>query len=397
MILLFNGIKSRFLPELLKMTVLLPYIGATTCLRSMSLLEEYPQNIVGSFWVICGEGFDNIEIADWWIDSSHEKNQATVLAKSIFNAFGDCLDVEHNNPLYLALCIIVVADSSNPAHLSYIIEHLRIPDNTIINLLIKMALYNIPACTRASSPEQFLYNRYGQKNPNYQYLRETLDHWSVQVWEDYCSYLMSGYGQIMFYDYCKKINAVKDEVQATVEKGTKPLVLTEGETDPIYIKTALELLGEGEILAQVDIEWVGVSLGKGKSINTGDSGLKNTRDVLISNPKFLGDRKVLLLYDCDTDKSDENHEQLKIRKIPQQKNRKVKKGIENLFPDHLFTEEFYLPKTKYGDYGEENQIQEFQKMKFCKWICEERRQAEDFVDFKIIIDFIKDCLGTVSY
>ncbi|TAF06235.1 MAG: hypothetical protein EAZ77_12655 [Nostocales cyanobacterium] len=208
---------------------------------------------------------------------------------------------------------------------------------------------------------------------------------------------MSEHGQWIFYDYCKKINAVKDEVQATVEKGTKPLVLTEGETDPIYIKTALELLGEKEILVQVDIEWVGVSIGKGKSINTGDSGLKNTRDVLISNPKFLGDRKVLLLYDCDTDKSDEDHEQLKIRKIPQQKNRKVKKGIENLFPDHLFTEEFYLPKTKYGDYGEENQIQEFQKMKFCKYMCEERRQAEDFVDFKIIIDFIKECLGTITF
>jgi hypothetical protein len=189
---------------------------------------------------------------------------------------------------------------------------------------------------------------------------------------------------------------VKDEVQATVEKGDKPLVLTEGETDPIYIKTSLKLLGENEILAQVDIEWVGISIGKGKSINTGDGGLKNTRDVLISNPKFLT-RKVLLIYDCDTDKSNEDHELLKIRKIPQQKNRKVKKGIENLFPDHLFTEEFYVQKTKYGEYGEENQIQEFQKKKFCTWICEERKQAEDFVDFKIIIKFIKDCLGTVTY
>jgi len=80
---------------------------------------------------------------------------------------------------------------------------------------------------------------------------------------------------------------VKDEVKANVEKGTKPLVLTEGETDPNYIKAALELLGEKEILAQVDIEWVGISIGKGKSINTGDGGLKNTRDVLLSNPKFL--------------------------------------------------------------------------------------------------------------
>ena len=47
---------------------------------------------------------------------------------------------------------------------------------------------------------------------------------------------------------------MKDEVQSTVKKGTQPLVLTEGETDPVYIKTALELLGEKEFLAQVDIE-----------------------------------------------------------------------------------------------------------------------------------------------
>ncbi|MFM6009547.1 MAG: hypothetical protein ACKO99_02680 [Dolichospermum sp.] len=375
------------------MTVHLPEIGIPSCMRAISLLEEYPQNIVGSFWLMCGYGFDDEEIPDWWGDNVLEDNQA----QGIINCFekGD-FKGQHKNPLYSGFCIIVIANSSNSTHLSYLIEDIRMCEDEGIALLKIMARYNIPAHTQVSYPRQFLSYRYGEENPNYKFLRETLNHWSVQVWEDYCSYLMTIHGQWMFFDYCKKINAVKDEVQATVEKGDKPLVLTEGETDPIYIKTALELLGEKEILAQVDIEWVGISIGKGKSINTGDGGLKNTRDVLISNPKFLT-RKVLLLYDCDTDKSNEDHELLKIRKIPQQKNRKVTKGIENLFPDHLFTEEFYVQKTKYGDYGEENQIQEFQKMKFCKYICEQRKQADDFVDFKIIIDFIKDCLGTVIY
>ncbi|MFM5897942.1 MAG: hypothetical protein ACKO8W_10635 [Dolichospermum sp.] len=375
------------------MTVHLPEIGIPSCMRAISLLEEYPQNIVGSFWLMCGYGFDDEEIPDWWGDNVLEDNQA----QGIINCFekGD-FKGRHKNPLYSGFCIIVIANSSNSTHLSYLIEDIRMLEDEGIALLKIMARYNIPAHTEVSYPRQFLSYRYGEENPNYKFLRETLNHWSVQVWEDYCSYLMTIHGQWMFFDYCKKINAVKDEVQATVEKGDKPLVLTEGETDPIYIKTALELLGEKEILAQVDIEWVGISIGKGKSINTGDGGLKNTRDVLISNPKFLT-RKVLLLYDCDTDKSNEDHELLKIRKIPQQKNRKVTKGIENLFPDHLFTEEFYVQKTKYGDYGEENQIQEFQKMKFCKYICEQRKQADDFVDFKIIIDFIKDCLGTVIY
>lgn len=373
------------------MTVHLPEIGIPSIRRGTSLLEEYPKNIVGSFWVMCGYGFDfnSDENPHWWIELDSAQDIINAFEKGYFRG-------RHENPLYSGFCIIAVADSSNPAHLSYIIEDLRMWEYEGIALLKIMAHYNIPVHTSNCYPDDFLKYRYGEENPTYKYLRETLDHWSVQVWEDYCSYLMSVYGQRMFYDYCKKINSVKDEVQATVEKGTKPLVLTEGETDPIYIKTALELLGEKEILAQVDIEWVGISIDKGKSINTGDGGLKNTRDVLISNPKFLT-RKVLLIYDCDTDKSNEDHELLKIRKIPQQKNRKVKKGIENLFPDHLFTEEFYLPKTKYGDYGEQNQIQEFQKMKFCQYICEQRKQADDFVDFKIIIDFIKDCLGTVIY
>ncbi|WP_041233151.1 hypothetical protein [Cylindrospermum stagnale] len=98
---------------------------------------------------------------------------------------------------------------------------------------------------------------------------------------------MSEHGQWMFFRYCEKINAIKDEVKATVEKGFKPLVLTEGETDSIYIKTALKLLGQTEILEQIDIEWVGDSIGKGQSINSGDSGLNNTRNVLLSKPQFI--------------------------------------------------------------------------------------------------------------
>ncbi|MBW4558257.1 MAG: hypothetical protein KME59_20485 [Trichormus sp. ATA11-4-KO1] len=375
------------------MAVLLPRIGVTNCTISYALLQEYPQNIVGSFWVMCGYGLEDKKIPNWWIDNVLEDNQA----QSIINAFEKgYFQGGYDNPLYLGFCIIVVADSSNPAHLSYVIQHLRMWEAEGIGLLRMMSRYNIPAHTEVTYPKDFLNYRYRENHPIYEALHKGLNYWTVHVWEDYCSYLMSEHGQWMFFDYCKKINAIKDDVKLTVEKGSKPLVLTEGETDPIYIKTALELLGETEILEQADIEWVGASIGKGKSINTGDSGLNNTRDVLISNPQFLT-KKVLLLYDCDTNKPNEDHEKLKIRKIPKQENRKVKKGIENLFPDHLFTQDFYLPKVKYGEYGEENKIQEFQKMKFCKWICEERKQAGDFVDFKIIVDIIKEYLGKVIY
>jgi len=387
------------------MTVLLPRIGVTDCSRAIALLEEYSQNIVGSFWIMSGYGFSHEDIPYWWSDLVLEENQA----QSIIDAYNQGLfREEHNNPLYLGFCIIVVTDPSNPAQLSYVIQHLRMWGGEGIALLKIMARFNISAHTEVTYPESFLRERYGDNSDTFKHLRKSLDLWSIQNWEDYCSYLMAEHGQRIFYDYCKQINIFKDIVKDIVNKSPKSLILTEGmdksatgknnliltegETDPIYIKTALELLGEVHTLEQIDIEWVGASVGKGKSINTGDSGLNNTKDVLLSNPKFLT-RKVLLLYDCDTKKQSEDHENLKIRTIPKQENRKVKKGIENLFPDHLFIEDFYILKTKLGDYGEENQIQEFQKMKFCTWLCSQRRNPNDFADFKVIVDIIKDFLN----
>ena len=47
-------------------------------------------------------------------------------AQCIIEAYENGLFYSGNdNPLYLGFCIIVVADTSNPAHLSYIIQHLR--------------------------------------------------------------------------------------------------------------------------------------------------------------------------------------------------------------------------------------------------------------------------------
>lgn len=69
----------------------------------------------------------------------------------------------------------------------------------------------------------------------------------------------------------------------------------------------------------------------------------------------------------------------------------------DLFGDPLLREQFYTVKTVHSDYGEKKELEEFQKMKFCTYMCEERRQAEDFKDFQIIVDFIKDCLGTITF
>jgi hypothetical protein len=337
---------------------------------------------------MCGYGFDNEDVPSWWIDNVLESNQAQGIVEAFERGL---LDGEYDNPLYLGFCIIVLASPFDPGNLSYVIQHLSMWEDEGIALLRLMAKINIPAHTEVTYPEYFLQSRYKERSETYQYLRETLSHWSVQIWEDYCGYLMAEHGQGMFSDYLERANALKNTVKDTVKNSSKPLIFTEGETDVIYIETALDLLGFKVILDQVTVKWVGASTGQGKSINAGDSGLNSTRNVLLANPEFIKS-KVLLLYDFDTRKRDADYEKLMIRAIPKREHAKVKKGIENLLPDELFTPEFYSTKTKQGAYGEEQKIQEFQKMKFCRWICQERRQAKDFRNFKPVIDIVRTFL-----
>lgn len=172
----------------------------------------------------------------------------------------------------------------------------------------------------------------------------------------------------------------------------KPKVLTEGETDSIYLKKACELLGYKELLNRVDIEWIGINQGKGKPLFTGKDSLQKTRQFLIANPSFIK-HKIILLYDCDTDKAEQDFDNLYERRIKQNsQNNKVKVGIENLLPVRLFEGKFYIKKTKIGDYGEESTISKFQKMDFCQWICNERENPDDFVNFKEVIEMIEKLL-----
>jgi len=193
-------------------------------------------------------------------------------------------------------------------------------------------------------------------------------------------------------DYYRNTKAFEDDLQNRLLENTKPVVLLEGETDPIYIKSALELLGFCDILEQINIDWVGAWKGS-QSFNTGDTGLNNTSKVLKANPQLLK-HKLLLLYDSDTNKEGSGNGLLLIRKIPKNTNNtKIKKGIENLLPMNLFEDRFYKNKTKVTDYAEKHTIQEFQKMDFCKWICEERRNADDFLGFSEVIEILKSFLG----
>ncbi|MEG3966589.1 AAA family ATPase [Microcoleus sp. T2B6] len=183
-------------------------------------------------------------------------------------------------------------------------------------------------------------------------------------------------------------NTVEEQVLAT----SKPLVLTEGQTDVAYIKKALELLGHTDILEQLEIDEVGKT-GKKGAEGSGCTSLDTARKFLENNHNRFP-RRVLLLYDCDTNKQADNVGYLSIRCIPQNNtNTKAKKGIENLLPVELFKDDFYNVNTKDTGDGGESITKTLKKKIFCEWVCQ-RTEKKDFLQFeKLLVPIIREFLS----
>lgn len=186
------------------------------------------------------------------------------------------------------------------------------------------------------------------------------------------------------------------EIQSTVAQATNPVVLVEGETDEQYIKTALELLGRGNLLTRIDVRWVGHKV-NGHATNTGKDALNRFATVAIALPDFIR-HEALLLYDSDANKPPQEAGAVTIRSIPfNLANTRVKKGIENLFPEQYFDSDlypqFYSNKVITGDYGQKSRIVEFLKADFCHEMCNVKREPSDFQGFIVIADIIDEWVG----
>jgi len=98
--------------------------------------------------------------------------------------------------------------------------------------------------------------------------------------------------------------------------------------------------------------------------------------------------KVLFVYDCDVTKSiNETGTTFEFIFPQNQKNNKVLKGIENLFSEDLFCEDFYPPKPK-DDGGFQSSLD---KKKFEEHLMQ-RNNPQDFENFDSLIGFIKTIL-----
>lgn len=172
------------------------------------------------------------------------------------------------------------------------------------------------------------------------------------------------------YFKCNSIEVVEDAFSIKFFDSNKSVVYLEGRTDEKYFNRALEVFG---ITVPFEFKWIGYIDENKNERNTGYKSLNNAFDFLVA--QNLNNRNVCL-YDSDTNKSEEEKNNIFIRCIPKYNNsKKMKKGVENaLILENIDTTSFYNTKTKEGDYGDDNIITEFDKMKFCDYICSLKKE-----------------------
>lgn len=186
------------------------------------------------------------------------------------------------------------------------------------------------------------------------------------------------------YYECTSISAVEDAFSIHDFAVGQPTVYVEGRTDEKYFNKALEVYNYN---VPFRFKWVGYMDDKRGEVNTGSDALNKASQFLMGcNLTY----KNVFLFDCDTNRENKEQNNVYIRTVRQYQNSKrMKKGIENaLILDNIELAPYYSITTKEGDYGEDNSIKKFEKMKLCDFLCSQDQTLlkEVFVNLKNEID-----------
>lgn len=200
-----------------------------------------------------------------------------------------------------------------------------------------------------------------------------------------------------YYNWSKE-RLVKEAFQISLPSQllgdqNKPILFCEGKTDKRYLNKCIEVYNLSDEL-NANIEWIGNISSNGNDEFTGDTALNHTFSFLNANLNLLK-QKVVLCYDCDTNKELRVIDnKIFVISIPRNAgNKKYNSGIENALELNEIVgdlHQFYKNKQKIGSYGEVSTIQRFDKVGLCNYICDKLSPEKQQVIFKNIRDFIME-------
>lgn len=193
------------------------------------------------------------------------------------------------------------------------------------------------------------------------------------------------------YNYFRESVKFKEDVKNEIIHFQGDLLFLEGDYDIRYIEKAAELLKKEDVLSNFKMV---DSVGYGNI----DKVFKHFDSKLSE----ITPQKLLLLYDCDTNKSDTNKGQLFKRVIPTVKENPINKGIENLLKRNTIEKAIEhknafidvtpeIIKTVRGKkvtIPENWEVNKDEKRNLCDWVVE-NGTVEDFQHFNSVFDILE--------
>jgi len=228
-------------------------------------------------------------------------------------------------------------------------------------------------------------------NYNFYCIEDKLKYVDPAIIEEYLNFLKEQTN--LFVDTATKYGLPwqegKIKSKASGVLSLKSILFCEGDIDITLINKAAEFLNKSELLSNIELRYRG-------SCNN----LDKLWGILTDNNWETVPQKKILLYDCDTNRQDEDFGHIHRRTIPKIEGNIIQRGIENLFPEVTikraiqFKKAFVDFKTTTGtERGvayetTETTINKHEKRNFCNWVLE-HGTVEDFANFKSIFDIIE--------
>ena len=238
----------------------------------------------------------------------------------------------------------------------------------------------------------FLTHKYRKEkliNYNFYCATQQLKYIEHQYIDEYHEFITGLYNK--FRDIAVKYGAdwYEGKIVSGVTSHIKPVLFVEGELDIDYIKKAAEHLFEERLLAQIDIRQRG-----------GFKNLDKLWNIFKSESWETVAQKKIFLYDCDTEKMNEDNLQNFKRIVPTITDHPIKKGIENLFDEALIKRAIAdksslvdIIESKGSRRGEPHssliyEIDRQEKRNFCDWVCQNGTK-DDFRHFDKVFAIIR--------
>lgn len=196
------------------------------------------------------------------------------------------------------------------------------------------------------------------------------------------------------YEAFKQTNLHRQEIAEAMKLSSRPILFVEGDYDIRYLNKAAELLGKTDILNSIQVR--------------DGTGFGNLDKIWRSYEAPLAEvlpSKIMLLYDCDTNKTPSEKGRLLKRIIPSIKSSEISIGIENLLPSELI-EKLQISHPKFIDITPETtvikrgvsltipiqkSINKDEKGNLCAWVCT-NGTIEDFKNFSAVFNVIEELI-----